>query len=94
MFNSVKTNQYTKEPEQLFLLFNFCAYMNSLNNKFSKLKLKEQNLMLDHVIQQLSTIQKKLEFLKEKEQFYKNKLKQLKLEIKCVKLEIIKTKQH
>ena len=90
------TKQYTNKPEQLVPLAdvnnlaNLCARMESYCNEF--LKLKEQNLMMVQVIQQLSTIQEKLEFAKEKEQFYQLQLKQLDLEIKQVELAIANAK--
>ncbi len=86
------TKQYTNKPEQLVPLSdvtdlsNLYAQMKSYCNDF--LKLKEQNLMMVQVIQQLSIIQEKLEFAKEKEQFYQIQLKQLDLEIKRVELVI------
>lgn len=93
---NVTLNEYNNKSHEIVPfadvnnLVNLCARMESYCNEF--LKLKEQNLMMVHVIQQLNTIQEKIELAKEKEQFYQIQLKQIDLEIKRVELEIVKAK--
>ncbi len=69
-------------------LSNLCKKMENYINE--TLKIKEQHLLMNSIVQQLDLIQKQMELNKQKEQFHQLQLKELDVKIKELEIEIIK----